>query len=291
MDGLVPPLSILRGMIERVGAEPNYPIASVDNAMRILELVAQRGSLRVTDASKLLGIARSSAHRLLTTLEFRGFVQRAGSGYEYEIGPTLISLVPVEISETEVAERLDPTLRGIAERVRETVSVVVLDGADVRFIAAVEGPALLRVSPQLGLRLPAHCTSGGKAILADLPKFQFRRLYPQEQLPTLTKKSVRTRTALVRELSTVRRLGYGTNIEESAENLVTASATIAPGDVRPPLAFSIAAPAFRVAKGQLETLGRMAVDGAAEVADALIAGVSGASKIRVTPSLETGAQQ
>src|SRR6185312_11634451 len=104
----------------------------------------------------------------------------------------------------DLAGTVAPVIRGLSEQLRETVHVGMLDGAAVRFVAAVEGPAAVRVASRLGRTMPAHCTSTGKAMLAELPVPELHQLLPEEQLERITERSIGSRTKLEAELSRIR---------------------------------------------------------------------------------------
>ena len=87
-------------------------------------------------------------------------------------------------------------MRSLSERLRETVHVGMLDGAAVRFVAAVEGPTAVRVASRLGRTMPAHCTSTGKAMLAQLPLAELHQLLPEENLERITDRSIGSRAQI-----------------------------------------------------------------------------------------------
>jgi DNA-binding IclR family transcriptional regulator len=82
-----------------------------------------------------------------------------------------------------------------------------LDGTSVRFIAALESPSAVRVVSRLGRTMPAHCTSTGKAMLANFSDEELHKLYPDPNLEQLTQNSVSTLTQLCAELVEVRKSG------------------------------------------------------------------------------------
>lgn len=104
-----------------------------------------------------------------------------------------------------------------------------LDGASVRFVAAVEGPAAVRVASRLGRTMPAHCTSTGKVMLAQLSPPELRALLPRERLERITSHSIASRAELEAELSGIRERGYATNREESEEGVASVAVPIRPG--------------------------------------------------------------
>jgi DNA-binding IclR family transcriptional regulator len=169
----------------------------------------------------------------------------------------------------DVQRTATPIMRGLSERLRESVHVGTLDGANVRFVAAVEGPAAVRVASRLGLIMPAHCTSTGKALLAQLSEAELRQLLPDEDLRRITSHSIGSRTELEAELSRSRERGYAVNREESEEGVASVAVCIptrAPG-LR--LALNAAAPQNRLDESQYPAVAAALVKAAKEIGDQL----------------------
>ena len=95
-------------------APPQYPIESVDNALRLLWLVGERQSLRLTDAGQYLDVAPSTVHRLLAMLQYRGFVQQNAATRAYEAGPTLDRIAVSLLRRMDVRERARPVLEQLS---------------------------------------------------------------------------------------------------------------------------------------------------------------------------------
>src|SRR2546421_7206659 len=207
--------------------DPRAGVSAVENALRLLELYREREALGVSETARLLGVGRSTAHRLLTTLRAHGFVVQDGSR-AYRVGPALHDL-GAAIAESGVG-RADwrPYMQALCDELGETVNLVALRGAEAIFVDSVETRRPLRVAGREGVALPAHAVSAGKALLAALPADAFHELYADEALTALTERTLRTRTALEAQLDVVRQRGYAVNIGES-ERGITAAACAIPG--------------------------------------------------------------
>jgi DNA-binding IclR family transcriptional regulator len=197
------------------GPVPQYPIESVDNALKLLLLLGERDELRLTEVSEYLGVASSTAHRLLAMLQYRGFVRQNGRTKTYLAGTALTGVAFAILQRYDFRATLRPQLEALNAELRETVHLGLLDGAAVRFVDAIESPQAVRVASRLGRSLPAHCTSTGKSLLAQLSTGELHRLYPDERLDGLTEHSIRDRGQLELVLESVRELGYATGNEES----------------------------------------------------------------------------
>jgi DNA-binding IclR family transcriptional regulator len=248
---------------------PQYPIESVDNALKLLLLLGEQPQIRLSEATRYLGVASSTAHRLLAMLTYRGFVRQDPVSKAYLPGPALTSVAFAIFGRIDIQATATPIMRRLSERLRETIHVGMLDGANIRFVAAVEGPAAVRVASRLGRTMPAHCTSTGKLLLAQLSEAELRQLFPREKLERITSHSIVSRTELEAELSRIRERGYAVNREESEEGVASVAVAIptrAPG-LR--LALNAAAPQSRLDGSQYAAVAAAIVKAAKEIGDQL----------------------
>ena len=142
-------------MFSAVKNRPAYAIASVDSALLLATLLQQEGAMRVTDVAARLGVSVSTAHRLLGMLVYRDFAEQLPDR-RYAAGPVLRRGPVQQASVARLREVALPHLRRLVDAVGETANVMVLAGADVRFVATVESDQVLRVGDRTGRTLPAH---------------------------------------------------------------------------------------------------------------------------------------
>jgi IclR family transcriptional regulator, acetate operon repressor len=233
---------------------PPYSLESVDNALRLLQLLRDQGRLRVTDAAAELGTARSTAHRLLSMLVYRDFATQ-DEHHGYLPGPAL-SAPPVRDRPLQELRRvLLPHLEALCERVGETVNLMVRVGTQTRFLASVESTQILRVGDRAGTVLPATKTSGGKALLATLSRAELAELYQPSggDETTLSREEF---DGLCGTLETVRRRGYGLNIEETETGVVAIGRCVRDASGRALAALTIAIPAARFSRDMIRPLAR-----------------------------------
>lgn len=226
-----------------------YPVSSADNVLRLLRMLRERGELRVAEAAGTLGVAPSTAHRLLATLRQHEFAVQ-DRRHVYLPGPALAA-IGTATPRPDLRTVIHRLLRDVTQRCSETAHFMVLEGNGVRFIDGVEGSGSLRCGTRIGLLMPAHVTSGGKALLAELPGDDLRRLYPHG-LPPWDREAITTMPALARELAAVRRRGYATNNEESEAGIRAVGRSVLDGDGRAIGAVVIALPSARCRDGDLE---------------------------------------
>jgi DNA-binding IclR family transcriptional regulator len=248
---------------------PQYPIESVDNALKLLLLLGEQPQIRLSEATRYLGVASSTAHRLLAMLTYRGFVRQDPVSKAYLPGPSLTGVAFAIFSRIDIQGFATTIMRSLSDQLRETIHVGMLDGANVRFVAAFEAPAAVRVVSRLGRTMPAHCTSTGKVMLAQLSQPELRALLPDEQLERITAASIGNRSELEAELSRIRERGYAINREESEEGVASVAVLIptrAPG-LR--LALNAAAPTHRLDSAQHASVAAVLVKAAKEIGDQL----------------------
>ncbi|MDP9392535.1 MAG: IclR family transcriptional regulator [Actinomycetota bacterium] len=246
------------------GDVPQYPIESVDNALRVLLLLGEQPKLRLTEVSRYLGVASSTAHRLLAMLQYRGFVRQDSSSRCYIPGPMLDGLAFGVLRRLDVRTRARPVLERLNADLGETIHLGRLEGSSVHFIDSLESSRALRVGGRLGRSMPAHCTSTGKALLAELGDEDLVRLYPDEGLVQLTPRSIGTRTALLQELAVVRARGYARSQEEAEEG-VTSVAVALHSTRSPRLAVNASVPVSRMSEELLESVSHQLAEAAEEL--------------------------
>ncbi|HEX7159962.1 MAG TPA: IclR family transcriptional regulator [Trebonia sp.] len=201
--------------------ESSGNLSSVTNALKLISFLSSHRTVRVVEAAEHLGVARSTAHRLLMTLRDNGFASQDHLNSAYRPGPVLSEIGLAAIRRTDLRGSARPVLEEMRARTGETTSLSVLEGQHVRIVGGLEGTKAVRVGDRTGVVLPASSTAGGKAMLAAMPVSDFAQRFPQDELPSLTQSSVVRRCQLRRELDQIRQDGYAVNHGES-ESAVSA---------------------------------------------------------------------
>ncbi|PRY39426.1 IclR family transcriptional regulator [Umezawaea tangerina] len=214
---------------DRPPAEPTrgpYTIEAVDNAARILLMLIERPWLRTSDVAKGLDVARSTAHRMVTTLLDRGLLRYNSDDKSYGAGYRLVELGMSVIGVGDLKSEATPFLAQAAAETGETAQLIVLEGTDIVFVAAIEGGHVIRAASRVGARMPAHATAAGKCLLARLSEDELQHVFPSARLAVSTSATIRSRRALSEELKLVRSQGYAFNDGESEDDLAAVSAPV-----------------------------------------------------------------
>ncbi len=157
--------------------KPQVPAA--DQALRILaHLARQRGPVAARTLAGALGIPRSTVYHLLATLEAHGFVVHLEAERRWGLGVAAFELGGGYARQAPLA-RLGRTLvAALADRTGESAHLGVMSGSDVLYIVEERPPRRPALVTDVGVRLPAHLTATGRAMLAAMPREQVRALYP-----------------------------------------------------------------------------------------------------------------
>ncbi|MEW2545807.1 IclR family transcriptional regulator [Streptomyces sp. NPDC047002] len=198
-------------------AGPAYPIASVDNALRLLLMFRDHKRLRLSEAAEALGVADSTAHRLLAMLVHHDFARRDDSLRLYLAGPALLEIGLAAVRNLDIRHLARPVLAELAQQIDETVHLAQLEGGRIRYIAGAESGRDLRVADRTGQLMPAPRTATGKALLAELTTSQLDELFPADSSSPADGLTAAERAALHEELAHVRERGYATNHREPDE--------------------------------------------------------------------------
>ncbi len=194
-------------------------LRSVGTALDVLECFAVDGTLGVSDVARRLGIAKSTAHRLLQTLSSRGFVEQDRTTGQYRLGIHLYELGYLAQARNTFRHAALPHLQRIAAATGYTLNFSVPDGGDVVFVERIETGEGGQVLGRIGRRFPAHVTSSGKVIAAFNPAVdQARRA---AGFTPFARRTIRNETDWSRALADVRRQGFAVSHGESFEGMTS----------------------------------------------------------------------
>lgn len=214
----------------------------------------------MTEAAESVGVARSTAHRLLAMLIHHGFAEQR-EDRRYHVGPILRSAVASSTTDEVLRQASARTIERLVARVGETVTLQVLDGTKVRVISTVECDKSLRIGSRTNRVMEARETSGGKALLALLPDAEIRR--------RLSGTSAAEMRKLMAAIDSARECGYATNDQESEVGVSAIGIAIPNRPIESTAAITIAIPTMRVGKRGLGSMFGPLQEAVAEVARSL----------------------
>lgn len=247
-------------------------VPAVTRALDILELFLDGdGTLSAPDIVRRLQLPRTTVHELVTTLAARSYiVQVPGQPGRYRLGVRPYQLGSRYAEHLDVAAEGLQVARSVAGTCDETVHVAILEGTDVIYIAKVDSTHAVRMVSAAGRRLPAHCTSVGKMLLASLPDRELSARVPENvPLPAMTPNSITDPAVLREALAEIRRRGVAVENRESNTDVSCVAAPVYDRTGRVVAALSISVPMIRWSEDHRSELEQLAAKGAAELSERL----------------------
>jgi len=262
-------------VLERAGvgevgrAKKRTRLSSVANSLRLIKAFSEdHYEIGISDLAKRLGLAKSTVHRLASTLLEQGMLeQNAGDG-KYHLGLALFELGTLVRRKMDFTVEARPYLRTLAERTGETVHLAILDHDSVLYIITHESKQALRMGSKVGTRVPVHSTAVGKTLLAFQPEAEIARIIARG-LPASAPGTIVDPKVLQRELAQVRARDYAVDDEESEVGLRSIAAPVRSHSGNVIAAISIAGPVHRMTKKMLLGWVKELADAAAAVSQRL----------------------
>lgn len=253
-------------MTETPARRQHSTLSSVRNAARLLKEFG-RGDrdIGVTELSRRLGIGKSTAHRLLSTLAEERLLEQDPETGAYRLGLAMYELGASVALHNDLHEACSPVIDQLRNATRETVQVAVLDGREVVYVERRESPQTLRLFGRVGHRNDAHCTSTGKLLLAYLSEDELEVLMRGWRLERKTPYTITDPRALRSALAEVRRHGWAENVNESELGAASIAAPVRNERGEVIAALSIVGPVQRLGSDSLRRFARPAVDAAMAV--------------------------
>jgi DNA-binding IclR family transcriptional regulator len=239
-------------------------VQSVDRALMILEILAERGESGVTEIATDLGVHKSTASRLMTALLNRGLVDQVSERGRYRLGLGLVRLAGSVTSSLDAVSGSRAVTKALAAEVGETVNIAVLDNNRVLYVDQVIGPSMVSMRSWLGQSVPTHCTATGKVLTAWLDKPERIAAQPSSW-KKLAPNTITTADALERELEQVRQLGFAVANQEMETDFVAVAAPIRDEHDEVTAALVISGPASRIKPEDFASLGHIVKQSASKL--------------------------
>lgn len=189
-------------------------VKSADRALAVVEFVAGRGSVSFTEILDSLGIPRSSAHGLLNTLNHAGWLDHNLNTKQYSLGLRAWQVGQMYTGHEDLANIAKPIMDRLSQSLGETVQLARLDGVENVYIAISQTAGGMRLGSSVGMRLLAHATGIGKALLSMLEPEDAQARLKSVALPRLTEKTVTDTELLAEIVQKAKVQGYALDDEE-----------------------------------------------------------------------------
>ena len=246
----------------------NSQVKSLARGLLILkELGAKPSGLSLADIARAVGLAPSTTHRLLNTLEGLGFVHQFDDAV-WRVGVTAFEVGSSFFVARDWVHDLYPTLQLLAEA-GETANLATKDGGTAVFISQVECDEVMRMVAPLGSRAPLWASGVGKALLAALEPDQVIEHLSADFGKALTARTVTSPAELQSDLANARRRGYAIDDEERNLGLRCVACPVFDENGQAVVAVSLSGPASRVTDVRLAELGEIVNRAAAKATHSL----------------------
>jgi IclR family acetate operon transcriptional repressor len=193
--------------------QPKRTIDALTRGIDLLEILAERGPVKLAELPKLLGASRATAFRVLRTLQERGYVEHVRSEHSYRLGPG-VAILGVRSRASSIIKMAEPALADLRDSSGETVNLALFRGGRLVYVEIIEGPQAIRMSGHVGEEVPLHSTALGKATLAALPSETAKTMLGAGPYEAFTERTLTTWEQMSKELEAVKARGYADDFEE-----------------------------------------------------------------------------
>jgi DNA-binding IclR family transcriptional regulator len=202
-------------------------LSTVSNAARLLkEFRSREASIGVSELARRLGLGKSGVHRLLTTLVAEGLLERDPQTGGYRLGIVMFELGQAVRVHMDLHAAVGPVLGELRAQTGESSQVGVLDGHEVVYVDRMESAHSLRLFTETGRRVPVHCTSSGKVLLAYLPEARRQVVLRAAPFTALTPHTITDRSQFAAELDRIRRRGWAEAVNEREVGVASIAAPV-----------------------------------------------------------------
>lgn len=244
---------------------------SVLNALRVLEEVAVRQPIGVSELARRLRLPKTTVHRALTTLEAAGWLRMSGEDLTRWYLTTRVLDLGSHVSPLlGLRETALPVMTRLRDATGETIHLSILEGDKVYLLERFDSPNIVRTVNKIGGSAPLHASATGKAVLA-LMSADFIEQTITSELTAFTEHTITDPDRLRAELEAVRGCGYATNVSEWRPDVIAVASALCDHNGRPFAALNVSAVASRTSPEDIERYGQLLLDGTAEV-EARLAG-------------------
>ncbi|KQY57476.1 IclR family transcriptional regulator [Nocardioides sp. Root140] len=238
-------------------------VQSVDRALSILEGIARVGVAGVTEIAGELGVHKSTAFRLVATLESHGLVEQTAERGKYRLGMGILRLAGAATARLDVVQEARPVCRNLAAETGETVNIAVLSEHSALYLDQVAGSSALQSHNWVGQHIPLHATSNGKILLSSLDPDELDDFLGA--LPAYTELTITRKGKLRKELDHVREVGYAVAVDELEVGLTAVAAPIRNAHDDVIASMSVSGPTLRLQQQRVDEVVEQLVAAATEV--------------------------
>ena len=226
--------------------EEKNPIQVADKLFLVLETLAKTGPIGLTELCHEINLNKTTVHRVLNSLQYLGYVQQDEATSRYRLSFKIWDIANQLIEKIDIIEEVRPQLRELAAKTGETVHLVQINGINAIYIAKEESASSVRLVSMVGKSIPLYCSGVGKAMLADRNDAEIERIWNASDRKQLTENTITDFDQFMKEIETIRKLGYATDNEENELGVRCVAVSLHKEGQSSQYAFSISAPIHRI---------------------------------------------
>ncbi len=233
-------------------------VQSVDRAFDILEALMD-GEIGLTDLSKKVNLNKSTVHRLLNTLIFRGYVSQNPTNNKYKLTLKFLEVGNKILNTVDIIGIARPYIKRLSEKTNEVVHLVSIERDEIVYIDKIESNNTIRMHSFIGKRIPIYCTAVGKVYMSCLDSNEFSSLWDtfEHKIVKLTNNTIISKNDMLDELNIIRTNGFAIDNEENEEGVICVAAPIFNYDKSFKYAISISIPKMRIDEDKIMFLGEL----------------------------------
>jgi DNA-binding IclR family transcriptional regulator len=221
--------------------------------------------MRVSDISRKLGIDKSTAYRIISTLRTRGFVEQEPDTRKYTLGLKILEVAALKLRSIRLVPVAKPFLEELMLRTREAVHLAVLAEGEVMYVDSEQCSGPFNVNTQVGGRAPVHSSAVGKALLAYSSPEEVNRIIAIKGLTRFTDRTIISTEELHQHLASVRRQGWAMDDEETYLGVRCLASTVFDHRGKVVASVGISGPVQHMTNERISFLGQLVKEAAAKI--------------------------
>ena len=231
-------------------------VQTLERSLDILEVLAHTEEpLGVTEIGNRISLHKSTVHRILQTLCYRGYVEKEKDNERYKLGIKIVELGIRFFNDLEIRKVAGPVLEDLAKSLDEVVHLVLHDDGEVVYIDKRESSHVVSMRSKVGRRAPMHCTAVGKALLSTMSDGEVLHILDSKGMPRYTPNTITEAEALMTDLNGIRESKISVEREENEIGIICLGTPVFDYSGRAIGAISVSGPAARMREKGIERIG------------------------------------
>lgn len=239
-------------------------IQALDRALDVLEALAARGGMTLSELAGQLDQSPATMHRVLAALEHRKYVECGTERQEWFVGAEAFRLGSAFLRRTNVVESSRPVMRDLMMRTGETSNLGIERDGDVLFVSQIETHESIRAFFPPGTRAPLHASGIGKALLSAFDDGRLEAFIRATSFTRFTDKTIASADQLREAVRQIRERGYSLDDEERTIGMRCVAAPVRNGYGEVVAGISVSGPTIRMSDAKVREMGRLVIEAAAE---------------------------